>query len=60
MTIFRFLKRRHLIPTRSKFSSKSGTDPINEMIAEKIIGIVHADEKDPKRIRELGIQDLGQ
>src|SRR6516164_5121428 len=42
---------------------KTGTEPINELIAKKIIGIVQANEHDPKRIcartiKELGIQDL--
>ena len=42
---------------------KVGTEPINELIAKKIIGIMQANEHDPKRIcartiKELGIQDL--
>ena len=42
---------------------KTGTEPINELIAKKIIGIVQAKEHDTKRIcartiKELGIQDL--
>jgi hypothetical protein len=41
---------------------KPGTEPINELIAKKIIGIVQAKEHDPKRIcartiKELGTQD---
>ena len=42
---------------------KAGYEPTNELIAKKIIGIVQANEHDPKRIcartiKELGIQDL--
>ena len=41
---------------------QAGTNPINELIAKKIIGIVQANEHDPKHIcartiKELGIQD---
>ena len=74
MTIFRLIKDSAFGPYQIKAMAeayeltlkslhlKAGTEPINELIAKKIIGIVQADEHDPKRIcartiKELGIQD---
>ena len=75
MTIFRLIKDSAFGPYQIKVMTeayeatlkalhlKAGTEPINELIAKKIIGIVQANEHDPKRIcartiKELGIQDL--
>jgi hypothetical protein len=75
MTIFRLIKDSAFGPHQIKVMTeayeatlkalhlKTGTEPINELIANKIIGIVQAKEHDPKRIcartiKELGIQDL--
>ena len=75
MTIFRLIKDSAFGPYQIKAMAeayeltlkslhlKAGTESINELIAKKIIGIVQADEHDPKRIcartiTELGIQDL--
>ena len=74
MTIFRLIKDSAFGPYQIKVMTeayeatlkalhlKAGTEPINELIAKKIIGIVQANEHDPKRIcartiKELGIQD---
>jgi hypothetical protein len=75
VTIFRLIKDSAFGPYQLKVMTeayeatlkilhlKTGTEPINELIAKKIIGIVQAKEHDPKRIcartiKELGIQDL--
>ena len=75
MTIFRLIKDSAFGPYQIKVMAeayeatlkalhlKAGTEPINELIAKKIIGIVQAKEHDPQRIcaktiKELGIQDL--
>ena len=75
MTIFRLIKDSAFGPYQIKVMTetyeatlkalhlKTGTEPINELIARKIIGIMQANEHDPKRIcartiKELGIQDL--
>ena len=39
---------------------KAGTDPINEIIAKKIVNIAQTNERDPKRISERTINELGQ
>jgi hypothetical protein len=39
---------------------KAGTDPINEIIAKKIINIAQTNECDPKRISARTINELGQ
>ena len=74
MTIFRLIKDSAFGPYQIKVMTeayeatlkslhlKAGSEPINELIAKKIIGIVQANEHDPKRIcartiKELGIQD---
>ena len=74
MTIFRLIKDSAFGPYQIKVMTeayeatlkalhlKAGTEPINELIAKKIIGIVQANEHDPKRIcartiKELGTQD---
>jgi len=74
VTIFRLIKDSAFGPYQIKVMTeayeatlkalhlKAGTEPINELIAKKIIGIVQANEHDPKRIcartiKELGIQD---
>ena len=75
MTIFRLIKDSAFGPyqievmteayeaTLKALHLKTGTDPINEIIAKRIINIVQASEHDPKRIcartiKELGLQDL--
>ena len=75
VTIFRLIKESAFGPDQIKVMAEAyeatlkalhlqaGTNPINELIAKKIIGIVQANEHDPKRIcartiKELGIQDL--
>ena len=75
MTIFRLIKDSAFGPYQIKVMTetyeatlkalhlKAGTEPINELIAKTIIGIVQSKENDPKRIcartiKELGIQDL--
>ena len=75
MTIFRLIKDSAFGPYQIKAMAeayeatlkalhlKTGTEPINELIAKTIIGIVQSKENDPKRIcartiKELGIQDL--
>ena len=74
MTIFRLIKESAFGPDQIKVMAEAyqatlkalhlqaGTEPINELIAKKIIGIVQAKEHDPKRIcartiKELGTQD---
>ena len=74
MTIFRLIKESAFGPDQIKVMAEAyeatlkalhlqaGTNPTNELIAKKIVGIVQADEHDPKRIcagtiKELGIQD---
>jgi hypothetical protein len=74
VTIFRLIKDSAFGPYQIKVMTeayelalkslhlKAGTEPINGLIAKKIIGIVQADEHDSKRIcartiKELGIQD---
>ena len=39
---------------------KAGTDPINEIIAKKIVNIAQTNERDPKRISARTINELGQ
>ena len=75
MTIFRLIKDSAFGPYQIKVMTeayeatlkslhlKAGSEPINELIAKTIIGIVQSKENDPKRIcartiKELGIQDL--
>jgi hypothetical protein len=75
VAIFRLIKGSAFAPDQIKVMTeayeatlkslhlKAGTDPINEIIAKKIVNIVQANEHDPKRIcartiKELGIQDL--
>ena len=39
---------------------KTGTEPINELIAKKIVNIAQTNERDPKRISARTINELGQ
>ena len=38
---------------------KAGTDPINEIIAKKVVNIARTNERDPKRISARTINELG-
>jgi len=71
VTIFRLIKDSAFGPYQIKVMTeayeatlkalhlKAGTEPINELIAKKIIGIVQANEHDPKRICARTIKELG-
>jgi hypothetical protein len=72
VTIFRLIKDSAFGPHQIKVMTeayeatlkalhlKTGTEPINELIANKIIGIVQAKEHDPKRICARTIKELGR
>jgi hypothetical protein len=72
MAIFQLLKGSAFDPEQIKVMAeayeatlnslhlKAGIDPINEIIAKKIVNIAQTNERDPKRISARTINELGQ
>jgi hypothetical protein len=72
MAIFQLLKGSAFDPEQIKVMTeayeatlkslhlKAGTDPINEIIAKKIVNIAQTNERDPQRISARTINELGQ